>query len=70
MTLKELNTAARSMMESLGIKGSLSITYDGQGSHHGWVGKPGGEDVEIVMTVKTLPRMMGTERRARGARNR
>lgn len=55
MKLRDLYDAARVMMEALGIRGSLSVKLDDQGSNHGWVGKPGGEDVEVVVTVRTLP---------------
>lgn len=60
MKLRELDDAARAMMEALGIKGSLSVKLDDEGSNHGWVGKPGGEDVEVVVTVRTLPPLSQT----------
>lgn len=63
MKLRDLDDAARMMMEALGIRGSLSVKLNDQGSNHGWVGKPGGADAEVIVTVRMLSRQQPGERR-------
>lgn len=49
-----LASQAEKMMMALGLKGSLEVSVENE-KLTTWVGKPGGEDVEVVVTVRTLP---------------
>lgn len=43
------------MMDELRLAGSYDVVVDGQ-RNTGWVGKPGGADVEVSLTIKPLHR--------------
>jgi hypothetical protein len=43
----------RRLMEELDINGSFDVYWQGTRSS-GWVGKPGGDDHEVVVTIKAL----------------
>jgi hypothetical protein len=53
-TILDTSDAVRSMMDAIGIKGSFDVRQEGNRSV-GWVGKPSGEDYEVVVTIKPLP---------------
>lgn len=53
-TVLNVSDAARQMMEALGLNGSFDVRWQG-GRSKGWVGKPGGEDVTLVIVIEPLP---------------
>jgi hypothetical protein len=55
-TVLDTSDAVRAMMEAMGINGSFDVRQDGSRST-GWVGKPGGDDYEVVVTIKPLSPM-------------
>jgi len=50
----DASDAIQAAMKALGINGSYDVRLDGSRST-GWVGKPGGKDFEVVVTIKPLP---------------
>ncbi len=46
--------AIQAAMKAMGINGSYDVRWDGSRST-GWVGKPTGDDFEVVVTIKPLP---------------
>lgn len=55
-TVIDASDAIRAAMQAMGINGSYDVRWDGSRST-GWVGKPTGEDYEVVVTIKPLPPM-------------
>jgi hypothetical protein len=56
MTITEASHAVQAAMKTMGIKGSYDVRFEGSRST-GWIGKPTGEDFEVVVTIKSLPSM-------------
>ena len=54
MTVVDVSDAITRAMTELGLAGSYDVHFEGSRSC-GWVGKPGGDDVELVVTVNLLP---------------
>lgn len=55
-SLHALADAAEMMMKNLRLNGQFTVSLGrGGGTQTGWVGEPGGDDVEIVVTVNLLP---------------
>lgn len=50
----DASDAIQVAMKSMGINGSYDVRFNGSRST-GWVGKPSGEDFEVVVTIKPLP---------------
>ena len=53
-TVIDVSDAIQEAMKSLGFNGSYDVRFDGSRST-GWVGKPGGDDFEVVVAVNPLP---------------
>lgn len=54
MSIIEASDAFQAAMKQAGINGSYDVRFDGCRST-GWVGKPSGDDFEVVITIKPLP---------------
>ncbi len=53
-TVIDLADAFRAAVEAIGYVGSVTVHEGGSASHF-WVGKPGGNDKEIVITITDYP---------------
>lgn len=58
MNITVASDAIQKAMKEAGINGSYDVRFDGCRST-GWVGKPTGEDFEVVVTIKPLPPLDG-----------
>lgn len=50
----DASNAIQRAMKEMGANGSYDVHFEGSRST-GWVGKPGGQDYEVVVTIKPLP---------------
>ena len=55
-TVIDISDVVRRMMDELEINGSFDVRADGSRST-GWVGKPSGNDFEVVVIIKPLSTM-------------
>lgn len=53
-TVLNASDAARKMMAELGLVGRFDVRWEGSRST-GYIGEPGGNDVEVVVTIRPLP---------------
>lgn len=51
----DISDAVQSAMRSIDMVGCYDVRWEGSRST-GWVGKPCGDDYEVVVTVRKLPR--------------
>lgn len=56
MTIVDASDAIQRAMKDLGLNGSYDVRFEGSRAT-GWVGKPGGDDFEVVVTIKQLPQI-------------
>lgn len=54
MNVLDASDAIARAMKELGLNGSYDVRLKGWRST-GWVGKPGGDDVEVEVIIKPLP---------------